>query len=79
MIRTIIMAKSYQKRPSELLEIDNGYLAYMVDEFSYFIEKELTDSKGNIHWDKIKFKDEKTPINTNNNDKFKEFLIKQNK
>ena len=55
MVQTMIMAKKFQQRPSKILDIEDGYLAYMIDEFSLFIEQSITDDKGNINWDKIKY------------------------
>lgn len=59
MAQVIIMAKHYQKRPSEILGIDNDYLAYCFDEAALYLETEATDDKGRINWNRIKWKDEK--------------------
>ena len=54
----IIMAKRYQKRPSEIMNIDNDYLAYCFDEVALYLEVEATDDKGHINWNKIRWKDD---------------------
>lgn len=55
----IILANRYQKRPSEILNIDNDYLAYIFDEVALFLEAEATDSKGKMNWNRIKWTDKK--------------------
>jgi hypothetical protein len=72
MAQVIIMAKHYRKRPSEILNIDNDYLAYIFDEVALFLEVEATDEKGNTNWNKIKWKDDKKKTNKD----FMEFLQK---
>ena len=57
------MAKQYQKRPSEILNIDNDYLAYMFDEMALYLEAEATDSKGKTNWNRIKWTDKKSQGN----------------
>lgn len=59
MAQVIILAKQYQKRPSEILNIDNDYLAYMFDEMALYLEAEATDSKGKTNWNRIKWVDKK--------------------
>lgn len=61
-----MMGKHYQKRPSEILNIDDGYLAYCIDEVAYYLELEAMDEKGNINWNKIKWKDELKKSKNNN-------------
>lgn len=68
----IIMSKHYRKRPSEILNIDNDYLAYIFDETALFLESEATDEKGNTNWNKLKWKDNKKE----NNRDFIEFILK---
>lgn len=67
-----MMAKHYNKRPSELLNVENDYLAYCIDEVAYYLEGEAMDDKGNINWNKIRWKDNKK----NNNKDFVEFVQK---
>lgn len=57
------MAKHYKKRPSEILNIDNDYLAYIFDEVSLYLESEATDDKGKTNWNKIKWEDNKKKSN----------------
>ncbi|HHY13723.1 MAG TPA: hypothetical protein GX526_03675 [Thermoanaerobacterales bacterium] len=57
------MAKHYRKRPSEILNIDNDYLAYCFDEVALYLESEATDDKGNVNWNMIKWKDNKKESN----------------
>lgn len=54
MIQVIHMAEKYNKRPSEILNIEYDLLAFMVDEFSTYLEMELIDKKGIVRWDKLK-------------------------
>lgn len=59
----IIMAKRYQKRPSEIMNIDNDYLAYIFDETALYLESQATDDKGQINWNRIRWKGEKKKSN----------------
>lgn len=61
--QVIIMAKRYQKRPSEIMNIDNDYLAYMFDKVALYLESEAMDDKGRIKLDKIKWSDNKKKSN----------------
>lgn len=36
-----------------MLAIDDDYLAYIVDEFSIYLEIKLTDDEGNTRWDEV--------------------------
>lgn len=63
MAQVIIMAKHYRKRPSDILNIDNDYLAYMFDEVALYLESEATDEKGNTNWKKIKWGNNEKQIN----------------
>lgn len=54
----IIMAKRYQKRPSEIMNIENDYFAYIFDETALYLEAEATDDKGQINWNRIRWKGE---------------------
>ncbi len=58
-----MMAKRYQKRPSEILNIDNDYLAYCFDEVALYLELEALDDKGNYNWNKFRWKDKETGTN----------------
>lgn len=64
MAQIIILAKHYQKRPSEILNIDNDYLAYMFDEVALYLESAATTNKG-LNWSRIKWIGEKRTKNTN--------------
>lgn len=66
------MSKRYKKRPSEILNIDNDYLAYIFDEMALYLESEATDEKGNINWKKIRWTDNKKRSNRD----FIEFIQK---
>ena len=63
MAQVIIMANKYGKRPSEMLGIDNDYLAYCFDEAALFLEVQATDNKGEINWNRIRWKGEKKKSN----------------
>ncbi len=58
MSQVIIIANNYGKRPSEMLSIDNDYLAYCFDEAALFLEAQATDDKGQVNWNRIRWKDE---------------------
>jgi hypothetical protein len=62
------MAKHYRKRPSEILNIDNDYLAYCFDEVALYLESEATDNNGNINWNRIRWEDDKGKSNNSNKD-----------
>lgn len=59
----IIMGKRYQKRPSEIMNIENDYFAYIFDEAALYLESQATDDKGEINWNRIRWKDEKKKSN----------------
>ena len=63
MAQVIIMANKYRKRPSEILGIDNDYLAYIFDEAALYLEAEATDDKGQVNWNRIRWKGEKKKSN----------------
>lgn len=63
MAQVIIMAKHYKKSPSEILNIENDYLAYCFDEAALFLETQSTNEKGELNFDKIKWKDNKKKSN----------------
>lgn len=63
MAQVIIMSKHYRKRPSEILGIDNDYLAYIFDEVALYLESEAIDKEGRINWNKIKWADNKKKTN----------------
>ena len=63
MAQIIILANKHQKRPSEIMNIDNDYLAYIFDEAALLLEVEATNSEGQLNWNKIKWKDKKTENN----------------
>lgn len=63
MAQVIIMAKRYNKRPSEILSIDNDYLAYCFDEAALYLEAEATDDKGQVNWNRIRWKGERKKSN----------------
>lgn len=54
------MAKHYKKLPSEIMNIDNEYLAYCFDEVAFYLEGEATDNDGRLNWDKIKWEKERS-------------------
>lgn len=63
MAQTIMIAKRYKKRPSEIMNIDNDYLAYMFDEVALILEDNATNDKGEINWNSIRWKDNKKQTN----------------
>lgn len=63
MAQVIILANKYHKRPSEIMNIDNDYLAYIFDETALYLESQATDGKGQINWNRIRWKGEKKKSN----------------
>lgn len=63
MAQVIILANKYHKRPSEIMNIDNDYLAYIFDETALYLEAEATDDKGQVNWNRIRWKGEKKKSN----------------
>lgn len=57
------MAKHYKKSPSEILNIENDYLAYCFDEAALFLETQAINEKGELNFEKIKWKDNKKKSN----------------
>lgn len=76
MARVIMMARMYQKRPSEILGIKDEYLAYCFDEVAYFLMCEALEKDGSLNWDKFKWKEEKV---LSSNKTFVEFIKKHHK
>jgi len=73
MAQVIIMAKHYNRRPSEIMNIDNDYVAYCFDEVALFLEAEAMNDKGELNWNRIRWKDER---NRNNNQELMDFMKK---
>lgn len=46
-----------------MLGIDNDYLAYCFDEAALFLEAQATDDKGQVNWNRIRWKGEKKKSN----------------
>lgn len=46
-----------------MLNIDNDYLAYCFDEVALFLEAYATDDRGEINWNRIRWKGEKKKSN----------------
>lgn len=63
MAQTIMMAKRYKKRPSEIMGINNDYLAYMFDETAMYLENKATDDKGRLKWNRIRWSDNESGTN----------------
>ena len=47
------MAKMYQVRPSELLNADDPYTAYCIDEACHFIRRKLEDGESPVFEHKV--------------------------
>lgn len=75
MTQIIEMAKYYQKKPSEIVNIDDEYIAYCFDEVCYFYISEAMDDKGKINWNKIKW-DSDIKKGNNSNREFMDFIKK---
>ncbi len=62
------MARAYQKRPSEILCIDDEYVAYCIDEVAMLYVAKATDDKGQLKWNRIRWKDKHEGKKNNNRD-----------
>lgn len=62
MAQVIQMARQYNCRPSEFLELA-GYEAYCFDEVALFLLAEATDREGKINWKRIRWKTDKPKSN----------------
>ncbi len=69
------MGRHYQKRPSEIVNIDDEYIAYCFDEVCYFYTAEAMDDEGKINWNKIKW-DKEVKKNSKTNKDILEFMQK---
>jgi hypothetical protein len=58
------MAKAYRTRPSQLLGLNDPYLAYCLDEVALWLTVEATDKEGRLNLDRVKWKDRKPKSNT---------------
>ena len=58
-----MMAREYQKRPSEIMGLNNDYVAYCFDEVALFLQYQAMDKEGNVNWNRIKWKGEKGRTN----------------
>lgn len=74
MAQTIIIAREYRKRPSEILGITNAYAAYCFDEVAVYLTREATEQDGTLNWEKLRWPAKKDK--SNNNEAFKEFITK---
>ena len=73
MAQIIEMSRAYQKRPSEILGIDDEYTAYCFDEVALYLLAKATDREGKLNWDRLKWRDG----HKRNNRDFMEFIKKQ--
>lgn len=64
MAQIIMMAEHYRKRPSEILNIDDDYVAFCFDEAAFFLSDKAFDSeKGKYDWTRIRWKQERPKNN----------------
>ncbi|MBS4536806.1 hypothetical protein GOQ29_14390 [Clostridium sp. D2Q-14] len=57
MAQIIEMSKHYKCKPSEILNIDDDYLAYCFDEVAFYLWSEAIDKEGKVKWNRIKWKE----------------------
>ena len=55
MAQVIIMADRYKKRPSEIMNIENDYVAYCFDEAALYLESLVLDDKGKFRWNRVRW------------------------
>lgn len=67
----MIMAREFNKRPSEIMGINNDYVAYCFDEVALFYMSKAIGDDGRINWKKINWKGDKK-----NNKDLVEFIKK---
>jgi hypothetical protein len=73
MAQIIIMARYYQKRPSEIMGLDDEYLAFCFDEVALYILSEITEKDGKLNWNKLN----RGNSEKSSNQSFLEFVKKQ--
>ena len=66
MAQIIMMARSYQKKPSEILVINDDYLSFCFDEAAYFMETKALDDKGKYRWNRFKWANDENKKKSNN-------------
>ena len=71
-----MMARTYQRRPSEILCIDDEYVAYCIDEVAMLYVAKATDDKGNLKWGRLRWEEKQEK---KGNMDFIEFIKKQSK
>lgn len=71
-----MMAREYRKRPSEILFIDDEFTAYCFDEVAFYLLSQAIDKKGQINWNRIRFKSTQKSIRKDNNKGYIEFIKK---
>jgi hypothetical protein len=76
MVKIIQMAKHYRKKPSEIVNINDPYLAYCFDECAFAIESEAITDKGDYNWKKIRFKDDEEAKQKTTNQSLIDFINK---
>lgn len=73
----MVLANHHNVRPSEILNIENDWLAYCFDEVCLYYKSECYDEeKYKYNWDKLTFKGDKPK---NPNAELMEFINTQNK
>jgi hypothetical protein len=63
MAQIIMMAKHYNKLPSEVLGINDEYVAFCFNEAAFILENNVIDKEGKYRWNKVKWKKGKTTGN----------------
>lgn len=63
MANVIMMAKTYQTRPSEIMGISDAYAAYCFDEAALFLLAEATGKDGELNWNKFRWRGAKAKSN----------------
>lgn len=63
MAQVIMMSKEYRKRPSEILGLDDEYIAYCIDEVAFHLLSEATEKDGKLNWNKFRWKNSENKTN----------------
>jgi hypothetical protein len=56
MAQVIMMSRRYNQKPSQVVNIEEGYAAYCFDEAAFYMEMHALDRNGEYRWNRFKWK-----------------------
>ena len=56
MAQVIMMSRRYNQKPSQIVNITDGYAAYCFDEAAFCMEMHALDKNGEYKWNRFKWK-----------------------